>query len=167
MTGDIVQIAVHSAIGLAMVVYVPYAFSITLRNRSLKSDRPFDHAGGEVGYLAITIAAWLASFIWAIFVVSVDDICVEWYNRQGYWYGPGCATSAAMAALALIQLIISSVWLGMIVWLVLQVTDQPRGAVYRVSVNRLLRGREARVRTDTKDGSTEYQELDEMRGQEV
>lgn len=56
--GDIVIFAIHLAMCLAFLIYIPAAFGISL---SRKKSR-FDRAGGEVAYLVVQQLGWLGKF---------------------------------------------------------------------------------------------------------
>lgn len=49
-----IMATIHALSGVALVIYVPAALYVTWRG----SDTRFDHAGGEVAYIAVQLVAW-------------------------------------------------------------------------------------------------------------
>ena len=139
---DPVLLAVQCALALIMIIYVPYAAYIALRDRYV-SNKPFDCAAGEVAYLALGMTAWLATAVYTTTYLSIVDRCNDgWTNSSGTWLAAdlSCFNAyAANAAIAFAQCGISAIWLGMIVWMVHR-TPIRRKEAFKISVNILLRG---------------------------
>ena len=119
-----------------MVIYVPYALSIALRNRYI-SVRPFDSAAGEVAYLALSMTAWLATGIWITSFLDTGNHCMDWTQGGDLWVASECDTHAALAAMGFFQFAMSAAWLGMICWIVHRSPMAPNDA-FQISVNILL-----------------------------
>ena len=134
-TQDFVLGSLLAAIGLAMLVYVPYATWISLRSRHTS----FDCAAREVAYTFISMTTWLATAIWICSFLNTSYHCMDWTKAGDEWIGRQCYTHAALAAIGFFQAVISATWLAMIVWIVHRIPEAPSRA-YQISVAVLLRG---------------------------
>lgn len=54
-TGSGLMLILHAVVGLALLIYVPAAMYISLKD----SGSTFDQAGGEIAYLAIQLIGWI------------------------------------------------------------------------------------------------------------
>ncbi|WWD21114.1 hypothetical protein CI109_105595 [Kwoniella shandongensis] len=114
LTGSIINLALHCAAGLLMLLYVPAAVILSAKD----SDSRFDQAGVEVAYLTIQMALWLASGI--VFAIEAAWVTCSYtvtiYNNRRYrFYSTICTQRlAGLSALGFIHFILLAGWL---IWL--------------------------------------------------
>ena len=77
-TQDFVSGSLLAAIGLAMLVYVPYVTWISLRSRHTS----FDCAAREVAYTIISMTTWLATAIWICSFLNTSYHCMDWTKQE-------------------------------------------------------------------------------------
>ena len=132
-----------------MLIYIPRALYISLRN--VRSTH-FDHAGGEVAYLAIQMASWTAASFWSCVIAAYDENCLPYLRPYNVAV---CRVKVANVVFNFIELLISTCWLAMVVHTVRQVQDRPRKEAFKISVNILLReGKEGQDEIYLEDGDS-------------